>query len=97
MGDKVECVWPGDSGYQFQITSVHRLAIGFPGGRKVALASQLMTKRDSAVLTGIGLHTTLIELEIKVRRAVLQGGVFVTQQSPNVCSFQGLQAVALGG
>ena len=37
VGDKVECVWPGDSGYQFQITSVHRLAIGFPGGRKVAL------------------------------------------------------------
>ena len=37
VGDKVECVWPGDSGYQFQITSVHRLAIGFPGGRKMAL------------------------------------------------------------
>ena len=26
------------------------------------------------MLTGIGLHTTLIELEIKVRRVVLQGG-----------------------
>ena len=44
VGDKVECVWPGDSGYHFQITSVHDLAIGFPGRRKVALASQLMTK-----------------------------------------------------
>ena len=72
VGDKVECVWPGDSGYHFQITSVHRLAIGFPGGRKVALASQLVTKRDSAVLTGIGFHTTPIELEIKVRRGILQ-------------------------
>ena len=41
------------SGNHFQITSVHRLGIGFPGGRKVALASQLVTKRDSAVLTGI--------------------------------------------
>ena len=40
MGDKVECVWPGDSGYQFQITSVHRLAIGFPGGGAGITAQQ---------------------------------------------------------
>ena len=40
----------------FQITSVHRLAIGLPGGTKMALASQLVTKRDSVVLTGTGLQ-----------------------------------------
>ena len=30
VGSKLECVWPGNSGYHIQITSVHRLAIGFP-------------------------------------------------------------------
>ena len=30
VGNKLECVWPGNSSYHIQITSVHRLAIGFP-------------------------------------------------------------------